>query len=50
VTALFILKHFPTLLLIPGVIFGLTVPESSVISLAWRFIFSKASRFICNFI
>jgi len=26
------------------------VPESSGISLAWRFIFSKASRFICNFI
>jgi hypothetical protein len=26
-TALFILKHFPTLLLIPVVIFGLTVPE-----------------------
>jgi hypothetical protein len=26
------------------------VPESSGISLAWRFIFSIASRFICNFI
>jgi len=26
------------------------VPESSNISLACRFIFSKASRFICNFI
>jgi hypothetical protein len=58
-TALFILKYFPTFL-IRVVIFGLTVPntftgivavpESSVISLAWRFIFSKASRFICNFI
>jgi len=27
VTALFILKHFPTLLLIRVVIFGLTVPK-----------------------
>src|SRR5713101_4372359 len=63
VTALFILEHFPTLLLIRVVIFGLTVPKLCQIlllnrgcariqgiSLAWRFIFSKASRFICNFI
>jgi hypothetical protein len=26
------------------------MPESSVISFAWRFIFSKACRFICDFI
>ena len=26
-TGLFILKHFPTLLLIRGVVFGLTVPK-----------------------
>jgi hypothetical protein len=61
VTALFILKHFPTLLLIRVVIFGLTVPKlrpilywivalpaSSDFSLARRFIFSKA--FPINFI
>src|SRR5260370_24099825 len=62
-TALFILKHFPTLLLIRVVIFGLTVPKLCQILLLnrgcariQRYLIGlavyllQASRFICNFI
>jgi hypothetical protein len=61
VNALFILKHLPTLLLIRVGGGGLSqncakyfteswLCQNPTASLAWRFIFTKASRFICNFI
>jgi hypothetical protein len=64
VISILILKHFPSLLLVPSLIFSsdctktvpvcghwtMAVPDSSAISFAWRLSFSRASLFICNFI